>query len=315
MKVVFIDVVHPILEERLTKASYECIDATNCSFAECQFLLQDAVGMVIRSRFKVDEALLKDAKNLKFIARSGAGMENIDVDYCENRNIQLINAPEGNCTAVGEHALGMLLSLFNKLNTADQEIRQGKWEREGNRGIELTRKTVGIIGLGNNGSAFAKVLSGFDVEILAYDKYKTNYGTADVKEATLEEIYSRADVLSFHIPQTEETMYWADETFFTKSMKKSFYLLNVARGKIVRIEALIKAIENGKVLGAGLDVLEFEKASFENFFQGEIPDAFKKLLASDKVILSPHVAGWTVESYFKLSDVMADKILRLEISD
>ena len=313
MKVVFIDVVHPILEERLTKASFECIDATKSPYAECQVLLQDAVGMVIRSRFKVDEELLKDAKNLKFIARSGAGMENIDIEYCENRKIHLINAPEGNCTAVGEHALGMLLSLFNKLNSADQEIRKGKWEREGNRGVELTGKTVGIIGLGNNGSAFAKVLSGFDVEILAYDKYKTNYGTATIKEATLEEIYERSDVLSFHIPQTEETMYWADEAFFNQSMKKPFYLLNVARGKIVRIEALIKAIENGKVLGAGLDVLEFEKASFENFFQGEIPVAFQKLLASDKVILSPHVAGWTHESYYKLSAVMADKILRMEI--
>lgn len=312
MKVVFIDVVHPILEERLTKASYECIDATKASYEECQVLLQDAIGMVIRSRFKVDEALLKDAKNLKFIARSGAGMENIDVDYCENRKIHLINAPEGNCTAVGEHALGMLLSLFNKLNTADQEIRKGKWEREGNRGIELTGKIVGIIGFGNNGSAFAKILRGFDVEVLAYDKYKTDFGTADVKESTLEEIYSRADVVSFHIPQTEETMYWADENFFTNSMKKPFYLLNVARGKIVRIEALIKAIKNGKVLGAGLDVLEFEKSSFENFFQGEIPEAFQKLLASDKVILSPHVAGWTVESYYKLSNVMADKVLNLQ---
>ena len=313
MKVVFIDVVHPILEERLTKASFECIDATKSSYAECQVLLQDAVGMVIRSRFKVDEELLKSTKNLKFIARSGAGMENIDIDYCENRNIHLINAPEGNCTAVGEHALGMLLSLLNKLNTADQEIRKGKWEREGNRGVELTGKTVGIIGLGNNGSAFAKVLRGFDVEILAYDKYKTNYGTANIKEATLEEIYERADVLSFHIPQTKETMYWADEAFFSQSMKKPFYLLNVARGKIVRIEALIKAIEKGKVLGAGLDVLEFEKASFENFFQGEIPVAFQKLLDCDKVILSPHVAGWTHESYYKLSAVMADKILRMGI--
>ncbi len=312
MKVIFIDVVHPILEERLTQASYKCIDATKSSYAACQMLLQDAVGMVIRSRFKVDEVLLKEAKNIKFIARSGAGMENIDVKYCENRKIQLINAPEGNCTAVAEHALGMLLSLFNKLNSADREIRNGKWNREENRGIELTGKIVGIIGLGNNGSAFAKVLRGFDVEILAYDKYKTNYGTPNIKEATLEEIYARADVLSFHIPQTEETMYWADDKFFTDSMKKPFYLLNVARGKIVRIEALIKAIENGKVLGAGLDVLEFEKSSFENFFQGEIPEAFQKLLASDKVILSPHVAGWTVESYYKLSDVMADKILNFQ---
>jgi D-3-phosphoglycerate dehydrogenase len=256
----------------------------------------------------MDANLLDAAPNLKFIARSGAGMENIDLDYCAKRNIQLFNAPEGNRNAVGEHALGMLLALMNNLVTADAEVRSGKWDREGNRGIELDGKTVGIIGYGNNGEAFAKKLRGFDVQILAYDKYKSNFGNKFVQESTLEELYANADVISFHIPQNEETLFWANDLFF-ESIQKPFFLLNLSRGKIVETKALLKAIENGKVLGAGLDVLEFEKASFENFFDGNMPEAFQQLLASKKVILSPHVGGWTNESYFKLSAVLADKIL------
>ena len=309
LKVVFLDTVHSVLETRLSDAYIACIDATTATPGECRELLADADGIVIRSRFPMDAAWLDAAPKLKFIARSGAGMENIDVPYCEKRGIQLFNAPEGNRNAVAEHALGMLLSLLNKLHTADREVRSGKWDREDNRGVELDGKTVGIIGFGNNGAAFARKLRGFDVQVLAYDKYKTGFGDAQVQEASLDVLYEQADVISFHIPQNEETLFWADEDFF-QNVRKPFYLLNLSRGKIVKTEALLKAIHAGKVLGAGLDVLEYEKASFENFFDGSMPQPFRELLDSTKVILSPHVGGWTNESYFKLSDVLADKILQ-----
>lgn len=308
MKIIFLDTVHSLLEERLVAANHQCIQLIDSDFESTKKLISDSEGIVIRSRFPMDAKLLDFAPNLKFIARSGAGMENIDLEYCAKRNIQLFNAPEGNRNAVGEHALGMLLALLNHLVIADSEVRAGKWDRDGNRGIELDGKTVGIIGFGNNGEAFAKKLRGFDVQILAYDKYKSNFGNEFVKEATLEELYANADVISFHIPQNEETLFWANETFF-ESIQKPFFLLNLSRGKIVETKALLIAIENGKVLGAGLDVLEFEKSSFENFFDGNMPEEFQQLLASKKVILSPHVGGWTNESYFKLSDVLADKIL------
>jgi len=308
MKVVFLDTVHSILNERLSNHGYTCIDASNLSLEAVLTILHDAEGIVIRSRFKMNATLLDAAPNLKFIARSGAGIENIDVEYCINRNIQLINAPEGNRNAVGEHALGMLLSLLNKLHTADREVRKGIWDREGNRGIELDGKTVGIIGYGNNGSAFAKKLRGFDVQILAYDKYKINFGNEFVRESTLDEIYTKADIVSFHIPENEETIYFANDAFFDQ-FKKPVFLLNLSRGKIVETKALVKALETGKVLGAGLDVLEYEKTSFENFFEQELSDEFKYLLEAKNVILSPHVGGWTEESYFKLSDVLADKII------
>lgn len=307
--VLFLDTVHEILQDRLTAAGYTCIEGFNMSLEACKEEAKTAMGIVIRSRISMDAHFLDLAPNLKFIARSGAGMENIDLAYCAKRNIQLFNAPEGNRNAVAEHALGMLLSLFNKLHTADREVRSGVWDREGNRGIELDGKKVGIIGYGNNGSAFAKKLQGFDVEVLVYDKYKTDVGNQFIKEVSLEQLYQEADVLSFHIPQNEETIFWANTDFFSK-VQKPFYLINLSRGKIVKIEALLEAIRTGKVLGACLDVLEFEKASFENMFDGNMPAPFKELLTSDKVILSPHVGGWTHESYFKLSDVLADKILK-----
>ncbi len=308
MTILFLDEVHEILANRLTEAGYTCIHAEEKSLDECLQLVQNVDGIIIRSRFPMNETFLKHASQLKFIARSGAGMENIDVPYCTERGITLYNSPEGNRNAVAEHALGMLLSLMNKLNSADQEVRIGKWDREGNRGIELDGKTVGIIGYGNNGKAFAKKLRGFDVNVLAYDKYKQSFGSDFVKECTLDAILDQADVISFHIPQNQETMFFANDVFFSK-IEKPIFLLNLSRGKIVETEALVKAIESGKVLGAGLDVLEYEKTSFESFFEQELPLPFKYLLNSPKVILTPHVGGWTNESYFKLSDVLADKIL------
>jgi len=308
MKVLFLDTVHPILQERLTKAGYYCIDGTKLSDEECKQVSHDVVGIVIRSRFRMDANFLSHAKQLQFIARSGAGMENIDIEYCDKRNIVLHNAPEGNRNAVGEHALGMLLSLFNKLHVADQEVRNGKWDREGNRGLEVDGKTVGIIGFGNNGSAFAQKLRGFDVEVLAYDKYETGFGTEYVKEVNLNTIFKEADVVSFHIPQNEETIFFANDEFFN-SFEKPIFLLNLARGKVIKTSALVNAMKAKKVQGAGLDVLEYEKASFESFFDQDLDPDFKYLLNSKDVILSPHVGGWTHESYFKLSDVLADKIL------
>lgn len=308
MKVVFLDTVHTILEERLTASGFKCIDATNLSRTECEAIISDADGIIIRSRFRMDETFLQFAPELKFIARSGAGMENIDESYCQIRNITLFNAPEGNRNAVGEHALAMILAMFNHITKADREVRGGKWDREGNRGIELDGKTIGIIGFGNNGSAFAKKLQGFDVNILAYDKYKSDFGKGQVVESSMNEIWEKADVLSFHIPQNEETLYLGNEDFFER-FKKPIYVINLSRGKIIETAGLVKHLKSKKVLGACLDVLEFEKSSFESFFDQDLPSDFQYLLDSPNVLLSPHVGGWTVESYFKLSDVLADKIL------
>lgn len=304
-KVVFIDTVHPILQERLENAGYTCVDATQLDYATCQSSIVDAVGIVIRSRFTMDAAFLSEAQQISFIARSGAGMENIDVAYCDNRGIELFNAPEGNRNAVAEHALGMLLNLFRNVKKGDAEVRQGIWDREGNRGVELDGKTIGIIGFGNNGSAFARKLSGFDVDVLAYDKYKEVRSLGQVKSAGLQQIFDEADVVSFHVPQTDETLFWANADFF-KSFRKPIYLLNMSRGKIVKTSDLLDAMDKGKVLGACLDVLEFESTSFSAIDKN---DTLNRLMTHPKVLLSPHIAGWTQESYFLLGDVLADKIL------
>ncbi|MCE3296584.1 MAG: phosphoglycerate dehydrogenase [Crocinitomicaceae bacterium] len=308
MKILFIDTVHEILEHRLKAAGFDCIDGTKLNMEECKAILPEIEGIIIRARFTMDEDLLRFAPRLKFIARSGAGMENIDEAYCKERKIRLFNAPEGNRNAVGEQALGMLLSLLNKIHTANRDVKLGKWEREHNRGLELDGKTVGIIGFGNNGSSFAKKLQGFDVRVLAYDKYKSGFTSGQVEEARLEDIFREADVVSFHIPQNEETIYMANSAFFD-AFQKPVFLLNLSRGKIVETGALLHAIKSGKVLGAGLDVLEYEKSSFEHFFDGSLPDEFTELVQREEVLLTPHVGGWSTESYFKLSDVLADKIL------
>lgn len=306
-KIVFLDSVHPVLNQRLENLGFNCVMADTHSSEECLKELKSAVGIVIRSRFRMDASLLDFAPGIEFIARSGAGMENIDVDYCEQRGIELINAPEGNRNAVAEHALAMLLGLFNRIVKAHQEVCNGIWDREGNRGVELDGKTVGIIGFGNNGSAFANKLSGFHVEIVAYDKYKKGFGNNRVKECSLNEVLEKSDVISLHIPQTDETIGLVNEQFI-KSCAKPFYLINLSRGKIVETEALVNGLKTGKILGACLDVLAYESSSFESFFSQDLPSDFKYLTSSDRVILSPHVGGWTVESYRKLSEVLADKI-------
>lgn len=270
-------------------------------------------GVVIRSRFLLDAEMIDKGYNLKFIARAGAGMENIDVAYAESKGIVCLNAPEGNRDAVGEHALGMLLSLLNKLNKADREVRDGIWLREENRGTELQGKTVGIIGFGNMGSAFAKKLSGFDVNILVYDKYvridKKKYPY--VKQVSIEKIFKETDVLSLHIPLTDDTKFLVNDSFI-KSFKKNIYLINTSRGKNVNTADLVKHLKTGKIKGACLDVSEYESISFENLADKKISAPLQYLLKCENVALSPHIAGWTHESNEKIAQVLAKKIISLK---
>lgn len=308
MRVLFVDLVHPILNDELLNLGWECLHVENESIEQNLKDLPHFDGLVIRSKFPVNEEVLRSCPNLKFIARSGAGMENIDVSFARSMGIELFNSPEGNRNAVAEHAMGMLLSLMNNLRSAHEEIQQGKWLRFENTGEELEGKTVGIIGYGNNGSAFAKKLLGFDVTVLAYDKYKTGYGDNFVREATLESIQAKADVISFHVPQNIETIHYFDETFLDH-FHKPIYLLNLSRGKVVKTSAVVKGLKTGQLKGAGLDVLEYENSSFENFFTGELPEDFEFILHAKNILLSPHVGGWSKESYVKLSKVLSEKII------
>ena len=304
MKILFIDTIHPFLKQELEKQNHICDTAYDKSKAEIEGIISNYQGTIIRSRFKIDKQFINCSSNLQFIARAGSGLENIDVGYAESKNITCYNAAEGNRQAVAEHALGMLLSLFNNLNKADQEVRNGIWEREGNRGIELAGKTVAIIGYGNNGSAFAEVLKGFNMKILAYDKYLTDYPHKSSKET----IRKEADIVSLHIPLTEETTYLVDDNFIN-SFARDFYLINTARGKCVNTKHLVASLENGKVKGACLDVLEYEKTSFENLSKEGLTDDMKKLIDSKNTIISPHVAGWTTESNMKIAEVLLGKII------
>jgi D-3-phosphoglycerate dehydrogenase / 2-oxoglutarate reductase len=308
-KIAFLDRVHPVLEEGLMGLGWNCVDLTKTSQQRLEEEIGGYHGIVIRSRLPMNATFLKHAVKLEFIARSGAGMENIDEQYCQSRGIKLFNAPEGNRNAVAEHALGMLLSLFNNLNKADREVRDGIWDREGNRGVELDGQTVGIIGYGNNGSTFAKKLRGFDVRVMAYDKYKSGFGNEFIEEVTLSEIQENATVVSLHVPETPVTRGMINERFIDQ-MNHPFYLINLSRGVNVVSTDLMDAIETGEVLGACLDVLEYEKSSFENLFDNKdvMPLPLKYLIQSDKTILSPHVGGWTFQSYEKLSQVLLDKI-------
>lgn len=308
MRVLFLDIVHPILDETLTANGFTCDHDYRCTYDEALDLIPNYEGLVIRSRIPVDAKFLSAARSLKFIARSGAGLENIDLHAAASANIAVFNSPEGNMDAVGEHAIGMLLMLFNKLNFADAEVRNGEWNREKNRGLELAGKTVGIIGFGFMGSAFAKKLSGFDCTILAYDKYKSNYAPEYVKEVSLQYLQQNADIISIHLPLSPETNYYVDRKFID-SCEKPFFLINTARGRHVKISDLLAGLASAKVLGACLDVLEYEMNSFEKLSSSYLPEDFKKLAASEQVVLSPHVAGWTIESYKKLSLYLAEKIL------
>ena len=310
MKILFIDSNHSLLHEMLTKAGHSCDLNYNWSPDEIISNIHLYDGIVIRSKIKISKEIIDKADKLKFIARAGAGMENIDVAYAESKGIKCLHAPEGNKDAVAEQTIGMLLGLFNNLFRANKEVREGKWIREGNRGVELMGKTVGIIGYGNMGSAFAERLKGFGVNVLVYDKFKKNYGTDLIKESNLEDIFKNADVLSLHVPLTDETNYLINDSFVNK-FSKNIYIINTARGKCLNTSDLVKNLRSGKVLGACLDVLEYEMLSFEALDTNQLPEAFQYLIQSDKVVLSPHIAGWTHESNEKIARVLADKILKL----
>ena len=308
MKILHIDKNHPLMLAQLAAQGFENHEDYTSTKAEIEDKIADYDGIIIRSRFPIDKLFLDKATRLKFIGRVGAGLENIDVAYAESKGICLIAAPEGNRNAVGEHALGMLLSLLNKFKKANNEIKNGKWLREENRGWELDGKTVGIIGYGNMGKSFAKKLRGFDCQVICYD-ILPNKGDENARQVTLVDFFRQADVVSLHTPQTPQTTGMINEAFIN-SFAKSFWFLNTARGKSVVTDDLVRALQSGKVLGAGLDVLEYEKASFEDFFSDkQIPESFKYLLEADNVILTPHIAGWTLESKEKLAQTIVDKII------
>lgn len=302
MKILIADKLHPAFKTEAERLGYDVDDFPNISREETLEIIGRYSGIAIRTKFKIDEELILAGSNLRFIARAGAGMDNIDLAVASAQNITCINAPEGNRDAVGEHAIGMLLSIMNNLRKADNEVREGIWDREGNRGIELRDRTVAIIGYGFMGKSFARKLSGFGVNVIAYDKYKTGFSDEYAREVSMEQIVKQADVLSFHIPLTRETRQMVDEEYLFH-FRKPIILLNTARGEIINTSAILKAINAGKIIGAGLDVLEVEKfPTLENL------EWFNELRKNEKVLLSPHVAGWSVESYRRISEILAEKL-------
>ena len=313
LPVLFLDTVHPYLKTGLERQGFTIVEDYVSSKELIANQLNEFQGVVIRSRFKLDKTFLEKGSHLRFIARVGAGMENIDVKAAESLGIVCLHAPEGNRTAVAEQALAMLLGLFNNLFKANQEVRKGLWLREQNRGIELEGKTVAIIGFGNMGSALAQRLVGFGCKVLLHDKYKSNFAPSGFVEANLHQVFEQADIVSLHLPLTAETTYYANANFFN-SFKKPIWMVNTARGKCLKTTDLVKAMQSEKVLGACLDVLEYESLSFENFgenLHGEEKEAWEYLITSERVVLSPHIGGWTQESNLKMAEVLVEKIRRL----
>jgi D-3-phosphoglycerate dehydrogenase / 2-oxoglutarate reductase len=303
LKIIFIDSTHPKLIEDLKSRGFICDQAHDKSRSDILKIIKNYDGLVIRSRFKINKAFINTAKKLKFIARAGSGTENIDLDYANKKNIKCFNAAEGNREAVAEHALAMILNLINNIRVSDQEIRKGIWNREKNRGFELSGKTIGIIGFGNTGSLFAKILENFNIRILAYDKYKKNYKF----QSNIDEILEFSDIISLHIPLTDETKYLVNKNFIDKA-KKPFYIINTSRGQCIETKALIKGLKDEKILGACLDVFEQEKNSFEKIVENT---DLKYLIESNKTILTPHIAGWTFESNYKIAETLSEKIINL----
>jgi D-3-phosphoglycerate dehydrogenase len=307
LKILIAEPTHPIFKEKMESAGFNCDQQTDISFVDLKRIIPEYDGLVIRSKFKIDSEFIDLAVRLKFIARAGSGMENIDVSYAESKNITCINSPEGNRDSLGEHTMGMVLCLFHQINSANAEVKKGIWNRKTNVGIELQGKTIGILGYGNMGSAFAKRLSGFDVNVIAFDKYKKMYSDQYVKEVDYETLFNQTDVFSIHLPLTDETHFLINDEFIQK-FKKDIFIVNTARGKIVNTDDLVKNLISGKVKGAALDVLEYENISFENGFKENTP-ALSYLFNADNVILTPHIAGSSDASYRKIAEVMAKKII------
>ena len=305
MKVVLLDDFHPLINETLLKWGFEVIDGKGFKPTDLTSV-KDLDGIFIRSSIPLNKSILSQLESLKFIARPGAGLENIDIEYCKEVNISVFRSPEGNRDALAEHTMGMILSLINKINTSNIEVRDGIWLREANRGIELKGKVFAIIGYGYMGEALAKRLKGFDLTVVAYDKYKTNFSSKYVEEVSMDFIYKNADFVSLHTPLTPETKDLVNTSFITL-FNKPFFLINTARGHSVKVVDLMEALENQKIIGACLDVLEFESTSFEKFSYADNPK-FKSLVKFKNILLTPHIAGWTVESKEKMAQVILNKI-------
>ena len=309
MKIAILDKVHPLIEEQLLEKGWRCDNLFEATREELKQTIHSYQGIILRSRIKMDEDFLKEATSLQFIGRPGAGLENVDLDYCEANGIKVFRSPEGNRDAVAEHAIGMLLGLFNKLKKADTEVRKGVWLREGNRGVELRGKTIGIIGYGYMGRAFAQRLLGFGVQVMAYDKYLQDFGDENVKEVSLQTIFQEAEVVSLHTPLTKETIGLVNSAFL-KEFKKPIYFINTARGQSVVTKAIADGIKAQSILGACLDVSEYESSTFMCLETGSVPDELAYLYGSNNVMLTPHIAGWTHEAKFKMADYLVRKIVK-----
>jgi D-3-phosphoglycerate dehydrogenase len=306
-QILIVDDLHPVFKQEAEVLGYAVTDEPLFTREQTLAAIKDYEGLAVRTKFQVDREMIDAAPRLKFIARAGAGMDNVDDAYAKEKGIICINAPEGNADAVAEHSIAMLLSLMNNLRQADQQVRQGIWDREANRAWELKGRTFGIIGYGYMGQALAQKLQGFGLDVIAYDKYKTGFSDAYAREVSMEEIVKFSDVLSLHIPLTRETRQLVNDEYLFH-FRKPIFFLNTSRGEIVQTEAILKAIEQGKILGAGLDVLEIEK-----FPALSEQSWYPSLIENNKLLLSPHVAGWTFESYRKISEVLAAKLKNLEI--